>query len=67
MLVHQLAAAHKVTMEQLGRVKFDQDGLLTLCTIRQNGNQRITVQYVNVSNGSQAILGDVVKSQEQSH
>src|SRR5215831_15140431 len=45
-------------------MKVYQDGLLTLCKIRQNGNQRIIVQYVNVSNGSQAILGDVVKSQE---
>jgi hypothetical protein len=38
-----------------------QHGLLTLAKLRQNGNQRITVQYVNVSNGSQAVLGDVVK------
>ena len=34
-----------------------QQGLLTLRKLRQTGNQRITVQYVNVSNGSQAILG----------
>jgi hypothetical protein len=32
-----------------------QRGLLTLNKLRQNGNQRITVQYVNVSNGSQAV------------
>ena len=38
---------------------------LTLCKRRQNGNQRITVQYVNVSNGSQAVLGDVVKGGKQ--
>jgi len=81
MLAHQLAAAHKEVMQQLGHVKYDyasaaeakrlnaaarcmtayQHGLLTLAKLRQNGNQRITVQYVNVSNGSQAVLGDVVK------
>ena len=38
---------------------------LTLHKLRQNGNQRITVQYVNVSNGSQAVLGDVVKGRKQ--
>jgi hypothetical protein len=33
--------------------------------VRQNGNQRITVQYVNVSNGSQAVPGDIVKQGQQ--
>ena len=42
-----------------------QQGLLTLQKLRQNGNQRITVQYVNVSHGSQAVLGDVVKVPDQ--
>jgi hypothetical protein len=42
-----------------------QRGLLTLHKVRQNGNQRITVQYVNVSNGSQAVLGDIVKQGQQ--
>ena len=85
MLAHQLATAHKVAMEQLGRVSYGHDasaqakhlnaaarcmtayqhGLLTLRKMRQNGNQRITVQYVNVSNGSQAVLGDVVKGGKQ--
>ena len=84
MLAHQLAAAHKVAMQQLGCVRYGQDaaaqakrlnavarcmeayqqGLLTLRKLRQNGNQRITVQYVNVSNGSQAVLGNVVKGGE---
>lgn len=41
-----------------------QHGLLTLRKMRQGGKQRITVQYVNVSNGSQAVLGDVVKGGE---
>jgi len=35
-----------------------QQGLLTLHKMRQNG-QRITVQYVNVSNGSQAVIANV--------
>ena len=85
MLAHQLAAAHKEDMHQLGRVKYDydsaaeakrlnavsrcmaayQNGLLTLRKLRQSGNQRITVQYVNVSNGSQAVIGDVVKAEIQ--
>jgi hypothetical protein len=42
-----------------------QQGLLTLQKLRQNGHQRMTVQYVNVSHGSQAVLGDVVKVPEQ--
>lgn len=40
-----------------------QNGLLTLRKLRQTGNQRITVQYVNVDNGSQAMIGDVVTSE----
>ncbi len=36
-----------------------QQGLLTLKKLRQNGNQRILVQYVNVSEGSQAVIGAV--------
>ena len=34
-----------------------QQGMLALHKIRQNGQQRILVQYVNVSQGSQAIIG----------
>ena len=34
-----------------------QQGLLALHKVRQNGQQRITVQYVNVSNGNQAVIG----------
>jgi hypothetical protein len=34
-----------------------QKGLLSLRKLRQDGQQRITVQYVNVSDGSQAIIG----------
>jgi hypothetical protein len=36
-----------------------QHGLLTLKKLRQNGNQRITVQYMNVSEGGQAVIGNV--------
>ncbi len=36
-----------------------QQGLLALHKLRQNGQQRITVQYVNVSNGSQAVIGNI--------
>jgi hypothetical protein len=35
-----------------------QRGLLALHKVRQNGQQRITVQYVNVSNGGQAVIGN---------
>lgn len=42
-----------------------QQGVLTLQKLRQNGSQRITVQYVNVGQGSQAVLGDVVKVPDQ--
>jgi len=86
MLAHQLAAAHRVAMEQLGCVRYGQDaaaqakrlnaaarcmeayqqGLLTLRKLRQNGNQRITVQYVNVSNGSQAVIGNLARGGEDS-
>ena len=43
-----------------------QNGLLTLRKLRQSGNQRITVQYVNVDNGSQAVIGDVEGSDSRS-
>jgi hypothetical protein len=36
-----------------------QQGLLTLRKLRQDGHQRISVQYVNVSEGSQAVIGNV--------
>lgn len=36
-----------------------QKGLLTLQRLRSNGEQRITVQYVTVADGGQAIVGDV--------
>lgn len=36
-----------------------QQGLLTLKKLRQGGRQHITVQYVNVSHGSQAVIGSM--------
>ncbi|MBI5922424.1 MAG: hypothetical protein HY847_12390 [Betaproteobacteria bacterium] len=36
-----------------------QRGLLTLQRLRSNGEQRITVQYVTVTDGGQAIIGNV--------
>ena len=41
-----------------------QNGLLVLQKIRQNGQQRITVQYVNVSYGSEAVIGNVETSHQ---
>jgi hypothetical protein len=82
MLAHQMAAAHKLVMEQMGQVCYEQNardqtkrlnaaarcmavyqqGLLALHKMRQNGQQRITVQYVNVSHGSQAVIGNVERA-----
>jgi hypothetical protein len=39
-----------------------QQGLLTLRKLRLGGYQRISVQHVHVSDGGQAIVGDVVKN-----
>lgn len=81
MLAHQMAAAHKIAMEQMGQASYEQNvrdqtkrlhaaarcmavyqqGLLALHKVRQNGQQRITVQYVNVSHGSQAVIGNIEK------
>ena len=38
-----------------------QHGLLTLKKLRQNGSQRIVVQYVNVNEGGQAVIGNIEK------
>jgi hypothetical protein len=83
MLAHQLAAAHKVTMEMIESVvphSHDtaiqnkrlnaavrcmaayQKGLLTLRKLRLGGHQRISVQHIQVREGGQAIVGDVVNN-----
>lgn len=36
-----------------------QEGVLTFKKLRQTGNQRIVVQYVNVTDGGQAVIGNV--------
>lgn len=36
-----------------------QQGLLALHKMRQNGQQRIMMQYVNVSQGSQAVIENI--------
>jgi hypothetical protein len=79
MLAHQMAVAHKTSLEIVDKASFMpetndkarmlkvacrmmdtfQRGLLTLQRIRSNGEQRITVQYVTVADGGQAIIGDV--------
>ena len=81
MLAHQMAAAHKLVMEQVGQVCYEQNardhtkrlnaaarcvavyqqGLLALHKVRQNGQQRIMVQYVNVSNVGQAVIGNIAR------
>jgi hypothetical protein len=85
MLAHQLAAAHRVAMEQMGQVRYEhtaadqakrlnaaarcmavyQQGLLVLHKVRQNGQQRIMVQYVNVANGAQAVIGNIKRDGEE--
>ena len=42
-----------------------QQGMLTLHKLRQNGNQRITVQYVNVSGGGQAVIGNIEQGSDE--
>ena len=41
-----------------------QQGLLTLHKLRQGGHQRISVQYVNLSEGSQAVIGNVERERK---
>jgi len=44
-------------------MKVFQQGMLTLKKIRQGGQQKMTVQYVNVSHGSQAVVGNVERKE----
>jgi hypothetical protein len=91
MLVHQMSAAHRVSMQLMNRASglisqtsYDprtteslnqqasklfnssirmmnsfQQGLLTLNKIRNGGNQTVTVQHVTVSQGGQAVIGNL--------
>ena len=84
MLAHQMAAAHKLAMEQMAQVSYErnaavqakrlnaaarcmavyQQGLLAFHKVRRNGQQRIMVQYANVSNRSQAVMGNVKRGKK---
>ncbi len=79
MLAHQMAATHKVAMEQMAQAPYEstvaaqakrlnvaarcmtifQQGLLTFQKVRRGGQQHIRVQYVSVSDGGQAVIGNV--------
>jgi len=41
-----------------------QQGMLTLKKIPQGGQQKITVQYVNVIDGGQTVIGDVERHRQ---
>ena len=91
MLIHQMSAAHQVSMTLMDRASglidhndnyagqndsrnvnaikmFNsamrmmnsyQQGLLALNKIRNGGNQTVTIQHVNVSQGGQAVIGNL--------
>jgi hypothetical protein len=79
MLAHQLAVAHKTSLDIAAKAALEQNttekarmlnlaarmmevfqrGLLTLQRLRTGGDQRIFVQHVTVSDGGQAIVGNV--------
>ena len=61
---HDAAAQAKRVNAAVRCMTAYQQGLLTLQKLRQGGHQRISVQYVNVSDGSQAVIGNVVKGEE---
>src|SRR5215831_15260196 len=61
---HDAAAQAKRVNAAVRCMTVYQKGLLTLRKLRQGGHQRISVQYVNVSEGSQAVIGNVVKGEE---
>ena len=58
------ASAKRLTAIARG-MKAYQHGLLTLKKVRQKGNQQITVQYVNVSGGGQAVIGNIERGSGQ--
>ena len=78
MLAHQMAAVHKLAMEQMGQVSYERGegrdqagerrspmhgrvttGPASLTQGPAKWTQRITVQYVNVSNGIQAVIANI--------
>src|SRR5215831_20955931 len=56
---HDAAAKARLTNAAARCMTVYQQGLLTLQKLRQGGHQRISVQYVNVREGSQAVIGNV--------
>src|SRR5262245_4943855 len=42
-----------------------QQGLLTMRKLRHGGHQRISVKYVNVTDGAQAVIGNIQNTMEQ--
>ena len=57
----QTDSAHSVKMLNLSlrAMQTFQCGLLTLKKLRSSGDQRITIQHVNVTDGGQAVIGQV--------
>ena len=57
----QTDSAHSVKMLNLSQraMQTFQCGLLTLKKLRSSGDQRITIQHVNVTDGCQAVIGQV--------
>lgn len=69
MAIEQMSRAHGACMPDIEIKRLNvatrlmsvyQQGLLTLKKLRQ-GQQKITVQYVNVANGGQAVVGNITR------
>ncbi len=58
----QTDSAHSVKMLNLSlrAMQTFQCGLLTLKKLRSSGDQRITIQHVNVTDGGQAVIGQIL-------
>ena len=69
MAIEQMSRAHGACMPEIEIKRLNvatrlmsvyQQGLLTLKKLRQ-GQQKITVQYVNVAEGGQAVIGNITR------
>ena len=56
------AAKAKLTNAAARSMTVYQQGLLTLYKVRHGGHQRISVQYVNVSDAGRAVIGNIMNS-----
>jgi hypothetical protein len=56
---HDIAAQAKRLNAVARCMSVYQQGLLTMRKLRQGGHQRISVQYVNVTDSSQAVINNV--------